>query len=71
MAESRRLAIWNLADRKKPCLMVLDGNRATKVASFNNEETAKLFEEVYNNIIDEVYKRGISGTYVDEEADSI
>ena len=67
----RKLAVWTLPERKKPCLMVLDGNRATKVASFNNEETAKLFVEVYNNIIDEVYKRGISGTYVEEEANGV
>lgn len=29
--------------RKKPCLAVKEGNVFTKVASFNNEESAELF----------------------------
>lgn len=51
MAENRRLAIWHLATHKKPCLMVLEGNTATKIASFNNEESARLFTEIVNSLI--------------------
>lgn len=29
--------------RKKPCLMIQDGCVSTKVASFNNEESARMF----------------------------
>lgn len=60
MAENRRLAIWHLATHKKPCLMVLEGNCATKIASFNNEESAQLFSEVVNNLVDDIYERGRS-----------
>lgn len=60
MAENRRLAIWHLATHKKPCLMVLEGICATKIASFNNEESADLFCEVVNNLVDDIYERGRS-----------
>lgn len=53
MAENRRLAVWHLATRKKPCLMVLEGNTATKIASFNSDDYARLFAEIVNNLIRE------------------
>lgn len=58
MSEKRRLAIWHLQTHKKPCLMILEGNKAVKVASFNNEESADLFCEVVNNLVDEIYEKG-------------
>ena len=33
----------NMPYRKKPCLTIKDGNTYTKVASFNNQESAVLF----------------------------
>ena len=57
MAEKRRFVIWHLPTRKKPCLMVTEGNTATKIASFNNEESAQMFAEVLGNIIDEIYAK--------------
>ena len=33
----------NMPYRKKPCLTIKDGNTYTKVASFNNEESAVTF----------------------------
>lgn len=70
MAEKRRLAVWHLESRKKPCLMVLEGNRATKIASFNNVESAQLFVEIINNLIrDNVYPcREYSNKKEDKEA---
>ncbi len=38
--------------------MILEGNKAVKVASFNNEESADLFCEVVNNLVDEIYEKG-------------
>lgn len=60
MSEKRRLAIWHLQTHKKPCLMILEGNKAVKVASFNNEESADLFCEVVNNLANEIYEKGKS-----------
>lgn len=39
------ICISTMPYRKKPCLCVKEGNTLTKVASFNNEETAKWFSE--------------------------
>lgn len=70
MAENRRLAVWQLESRKKPCLMVLEENTATKIASFNNEESARLFTEIVNNLIrKDVYPcREYSNKKEDKEA---
>ena len=39
--ENRRFVVWNIPERKKPCLFILDKGKAcaTKIASFNNEES--------------------------------
>ena len=37
--------------RKKPCLVVKTGNAVTKVASFNNEETANWFMVVLGEFL--------------------
>lgn len=70
MEENRRFVIWHLESRKKPCLMVLEENTATKIASFNNEESAQLFVEIINNLIrDNVYPcREYSNKKEDKEA---
>lgn len=38
--------------RKKPCLVVRKGNQVIKVASFNNEESAVWFDEVFSEFLE-------------------
>ena len=38
--------------RKKPCLVVQKGNQIIKVASFNNEEAAVWFNEVFSEFLE-------------------
>lgn len=35
--------VMGMPYRKKPCLAIKEGNTYTKVASFNNEESAEIF----------------------------
>ena len=44
----------HLQNRKKPCLMIVEGNHATKIASFNDEASAEEFADTYNAIIDAI-----------------
>lgn len=37
------IGIAKLPERKKPCLVVCEGNVMTKVASFNDEESVRWF----------------------------
>lgn len=37
--------------RKKPCLVVREGNTITKVASFNSEETAEWFMKKFGEFL--------------------
>ena len=47
-----RVAIGHFPYRKKPCLYIQEGNVATKVASFNSEETAEWFEDKMRRFFD-------------------
>lgn len=38
--------------RKKPCLVVQEGNQVTKVASFNNDEAAVWFLEKFRRFME-------------------
>ena len=38
--------------RKKPCLVVQKGNQIIKVASFNNEESAVWFNDVFSEFLE-------------------
>ena len=44
--------------RKKPCLCIEEGNTLTKVASFNNEESAKWFADKMEQFFDGMIKEG-------------
>lgn len=39
-------------ERKKPCLVVREGNIVTKVASFNNDEAAVWFLEKFKSFME-------------------
>ena len=46
------IGVMNLIPmRKKPCLVVREGNTITKVASFNSKETADWFMERFGKFI--------------------
>ena len=44
----------DIPGRKKPCLMIEKGNCAYKVASFNNEEAAKYFEQFMEEFLNPI-----------------
>lgn len=53
----------NIPRRKKPSLMLVEGNVATKIASFNNEESAKEFEQFMAKFLEPWIKEdGADGT---------
>lgn len=43
MVKDHGIGIEQMPYRKKLCLTIIDGNTSTKVASFNNLESAKMF----------------------------
>lgn len=45
------IGIGILPDRKKPCLMIREGNVSTKYASFNNDEAAYKFMDIFADFI--------------------
>lgn len=42
----------HMPDRKKPCLAIMEGNVFTKVASFNDEESAERFMQFVIEMFD-------------------
>ena len=46
-----RVAVRRFPDRKKPCLMIESGNAGLLVASFRNEDMARLFEILLGTIV--------------------
>lgn len=47
--------------RKKPCLVVRKGNQVIKVASFNNEEAAVWFADIFEDFLEiPSDKRGVN-----------
>lgn len=60
--ENRRVGIGigtmsMIPKRKKPCIVVREGNTCVKVASFNNEESAIWFLEKFEKFL-EIPKEG-------------
>ena len=47
------IGITKLPERKKPCLVVCEGNVMTKVASFNDEESVRWFASKLEQLISE------------------
>lgn len=47
-----QICVQHLSCRKKPCLVVMKGNAGRVVASFQNEETAKLLFKALDYILD-------------------
>lgn len=45
-----RFAVRHFPDRKKPCLVFEKGNHGIVVATFRNEEMAKLYDHFMGNI---------------------
>ena len=37
--------------RKKPCLFIAEGNTMTKLASFNNDEAAEVFNKNFQKML--------------------
>lgn len=44
--------VMGMPYRKKPCLAVREGNAYTKVASFNNEQSAEIFMDFVADFFD-------------------
>ena len=38
--------------RKKPCLFIAEGNTWTKLASFNNDEAAEMFNKKFQKMME-------------------
>ena len=47
------VAVRRFPDRKKPCLVIEQGNQGMILATFNNEKTAKLFDDLFGICITE------------------
>ena len=56
---AKHFIVTKVPERKKPILCVETGNKSYKLASFNDEYAAEEFCQVYNQIIDEVYEKGM------------
>lgn len=55
----KKLLVTNVPERKKPILCVKEGICSRIIASFKNDEAAEEFCQIYNQIIDEVYEKGL------------
>lgn len=46
---------YDMPYRKKPCLVVMQGNEECKYASFNDKESADMFLNLLQKFISEMY----------------